>query len=400
MSWISFFKFGASAKHALVFDIASSSVGVAYITHNHKKSTSPQILCTSRTPIQFGEGSGADALAKSLVYSITKTLEDILKVRSKLLLKTNSFDIHVVIHAPWAESISKTANKTFKQPVKITNNIIEKFVQVSFPEMFSDNSNLVSAHINKITLNDYMVKEPNDNMANSLGVTISVCSMHKVIKQAVMNSITSTLPSRKLHITSFVHAATVLADPLDGTHKEYVLADVGGEYIDLTVIKDGTLKSKTSLEFGSGYLLRAIASITDTPLATAKSKFVMFNENTCTPAERRKIRQGLKEIEEQWAKNFGEACAMLSENSRIPDNIFLTSSIFAYNWFENSMKKIDFAQFTINSKPFKVIPLMQKDGFDTYYANHSVRKDSRLLLASLFVDKYSPNDAYDKLFMV
>lgn len=400
MSLPSFLKFGSSAKHALIFDIASSSVGVVVITHHHKKSTPPKILYTSRASIRFDGGEDAQALASALTSALASITEDAHKALSMMYKTVKPFDVHAILHAPWAESTSKNASRTFDQPLKVSKDLIENLIHDSFPDINKGNPNLLAAHISKVALNGYHVREPIGNIAQNLSVTLLVSSAHQTIKESIINTISSAFTERRLYFDTFVHAAYGLAESLGTTHKQYVLADIGGEYTDLTIIRDGTLKTKTSVDFGSNYLLRAIAEKTGVPLEAAKSKFIMLDENTCTPTECRNIRSALVQTESQWTKNFGEACATLSKESRVPDTLFLSSSLFAYKWFANNISRIDFAQFTSTLKPFAITPLIDEGNVDAYYASTSIPRDTRLLLISLFVDKCKTGGTYDKLFVI
>ncbi len=393
--------FGRGNKHALIFDIASSSVGVALITHHHKRSTSPIILGTARNSINFKDGTSSSALAEALSAAISTTIEDGRKLLSESsLYKKDNFDIHTIVHAPWADTTAESAEKKFNKPIKITREVIRRFITDSFPNIHSENQSVVSANITQIKLNGYPVEEPDGSQAQSMQLSILLGTMHPDINNTITNSINSSFNVKNPNLTTFTYATYKLAQELGSKKSEYLIADIGGEYSHLTIIKDGQLSTKAALDFGTNYILRAIADKFDISVTVAQSKLKLHKENACTPAEHKNIREALKEITNDWAQSFGSSCSELSKISGIPDSIFLSSDSLVYNWFKESMEKIDFSQFTSTSKPFNVQPVISDDQSDTFYANRHVTKDQRLLLASLFVDKYDFEGTYEKLFMV
>ncbi len=400
MSLFSIFPFGSSVKYALVFDVSSSSVGVALITHQHKNVSSPQILSTHRTQIKFKDSNGQSSLTDSLSTALASATEVAHKFLSKHPQALKEFDTHVVVHAPWVSVSTERSQKIFDQPIKVTKKIIQEFISKSFSNIERDNPNILSAHISSVLLNDYLVSKVNGSLAQKLDVTLILGSVHESIKQVLTSTLSTALPSTQIHFNTFMHTSIELANAFGARNKEYLLADVSGEYIDLAIIKDGTVQAKTSLEFGSNYLLRAIAEQTQSDMQTAKSKLTMFNDNACTPTECRNIRTALKQTEKEWTQIFGDACAALSKEVRIPSSIFLSSSTFAYTWFAENMSKLDFAQFTATSKPFNISSLIDANDVTAFYKSPSTKKDIRLLLASLYVDKYAPNAIYDNIFML
>ena len=407
MSWFPFSK-STYVKHAVIFDIASGSVGVSLITHNHKRSTSPQVLYTSRTPIKFTEdSSGLDALVGALASALIISLDDIVLALAKIPKVSKSFDVHIIAHSPWATSTSKTQTITFNKPTKFAKKIMNKILSTQFPELdrnqnLEQNSNVISTHITDVKLNGYSVQKAIGNTSEDIELTIMINSMHEAIKGLITDNISHTLHTRNLYFDTFVHVSSILVQNRNGrlTYMDAMLVDIGGEYIELTVLRNGATVAKTSLNFGSNQLLQTISEKTGASLSIAKSKFVMFNKNTCTPTECRNIRNALNEVESIWVKNFGDACSKLSKESDIPESVFISSDVFAYDWFAKNIEKIDFAQFTFTTKPFKATPILDENFISKYYISSRTRKDRRLLLDSLFVDKYRPEDVYEKLFML
>ncbi len=400
MSLFSFLPLSGGVKYALIFDIASSSVGVALITHHHRRSTSPIILGTARNSISFKDGTSSKALAEALTNAILLAVENGRKLLTQTTLGKSSFDIHTIVHAPWADATAKSADKKFDKPVKITKGVIKKFITTSFPDINSKEPSIASANITQIRLNGYPVKEPDGSEAQTIQLSILLGTMHPDIKGTIVNSISSSFNTHNVNLTTFTYATYKLAQELGNKKSEYLMADIGGEYSHLTTIKDGQLTAKAALDFGTNYILRAIANKFGISIGVAQSKLKLHIDNSCTPTEHKNIREALKEVANEWAQSFGSSCSELSKVSGIPDSIFLSSDSLVYNWFKESMEKIDFSQFTATSKPFNVQPIITNKNSGAFYLNNQITRDRRLLLASLFVDKYDFDGTYEKLFMV
>ncbi len=395
MGLFSFLKI-KKVKYALVFDVANSSVGVALITHNHNKETSPKILYTYRQDIEFEKENNT---AESLTKNLKKTF---LNVSNKAfeninLFESSSFDIHIIMHSPWMKIVYESKEQKWKKKQKITRKLLRTFIQKTFSDYLKSNT-LLATHISEIKLNDYIVDNPIGNYANKISIKMFFILTHTVIKNYFINSLHKQFENRKIIFNSFYFASLFLSNKYAQSKKNYLLADIGGEFMHIYLIQNGFIKGDVSIEFGSNFIQRTIESKTGIPKEIIKSKLNMINSNAFAPSETKKIKDALLEEEKVLITLLGDALQKLSSETKLPSSLYIAVADFARGWFFDIFSRVDFAQFTISNSLIKPSDIIDNTNTSIYYLNSRVRKDKRLLINSLFVDRYTDSYKYDKIY--
>ena len=392
--------FGSHKKHpkyAVVFDITSGSVGAAFITHNHNDPTTPEILEVIRNPIIFDKKAG-DNIPEQLASATQKTAQDII-VRMHNYKHKGKFDIHIITHAPWSVSTTHTNAKRLKTPLKITKEVIQSFVNTSFPEVLKESASHFNTHVMQVALNGYRIKKPLNKVAQELEVSIISSNMNPAVQEAIEQAIFSVFQGRdSLYMNTMVYATILMAQGNDVS--EYIIADISEEYTTLTTVRNNKIKESVEIEFGSEYLVRALSEAQKSTLANARSSLAMFFKNTSTPAQNKKIKHILQAQEDDWVEYLGEAFAKLSEKTRMPEIIFLNTPGLTKEWFARTITKIDFAQFTATTQPPMIHQVIDAEAHALHFKNQKTPRDEQLLIASLFVDKYALANVHEDLFVL
>jgi hypothetical protein len=371
-------------SYVVVFDIGSASVGVAIARYEGDKNI--DVLFTHRELISFGTKQSADALGSYVAKTLGVVGEKAIAALGTLKGIGGNYSVHAVVHAPWADTYSDRAESTLTKETIITREVLQQFVAHQISPTTIEGRVEFDRHITRIELNGYATTNPYKKKAEQIAITMLKSSMAEAVHAAIFNSFANLFPNHDIHIDAFLFATTQLEE-LFATNDSYTIIDVGGEYTSLSIVHEGIIAGSIWANFGTEYLVRAIARGDETNRQGAVSELAMYVNNTCTPAQCRKIEELLTDSERTWTKAFGDACTTLSKAHRIPTKAFVSVDKRYYPWFKTAIERLDFSQFTVTGKPFgtKIIPL-EKAGKQLSFPE-SVKRDSMLSLAILFVDK-------------
>jgi len=365
------------------FDIGSATVGVAVV--KYKKGKPIKVFFTNRITINYKDESDAKSLGKYVAATIKKASES--AINSIGSMKINGrYSVHSVIHAPWVNSLAKSSEGTLQKETLITRNLLQQFIENHLNEKKVEERTQFDRHITRIELNGYSTTKPYKKMATKISITMLESSMFEVIYSSISNAFSESFPNHTVHIDAFLFTATQLQD-LFSNSDAYTIVDVGEEYTSLSLIRDDTVRASTWVNFGTEYLIRTISKENKDARQSSISELTMYLNNTCTPAQCRKIETALQKTEQEWTRAFGDACGELSKKNRMPTKTFVAIDKHYAPWFKKGIEKIDFGQFTVTGKPLEVQFLSPENTTRSFSFLKSAKRDSMLSLAILFVDK-------------
>jgi len=368
---------------AIVFDIGSASVGVAIA--KYKNGEPIEVLFTHRSVISYGEDKSAKSLSTYLNTAIKKAGKKALKAMSDLDVGSD-YVVQAIVHAPWVDSVAEKAEAILEKDTRINREILRQFRAHHLPETKMENRIQFDSHVTQIELNGYNTLDPYDKDAKKIAMTILKSSMSDVVHKAIYSAFSSILPNHEVHIDAFLFVTTQLPELFDESDT-YTLIDIGEENTSLSIVRDKTIAGSAWADFGTEHLVRAVTAKDPDGRQRARSELGMFMENTCTPAQCRKIETALQGTVRDWTRAFGDACTKLSRIHRVPTKTFVSVDALLWPWFKKEVQKIDFGQFTVTGRPLEAELLSAEKSQRPLSFAKSVKKDSMLSLAILFVDK-------------
>ncbi|MAZ67692.1 hypothetical protein CL652_02910 [bacterium] len=373
----------SKALHVLVFDIGSASVGVAIARY---REGTIDVLFTHREPIAFGDEQDAAALGSYVGAAIKAAGKEAIEALGRLEGVRGKYDVRAIVHTPWADSRSDRAESTLDAETMITKEVLQQFIAQQLPVTATKGRIEFDRHVMKIELNGYATTKPYKKRAESIAVTVLKSSMSEVIHTAIQGALADVLPNHSVHIDAFLFAAMQLNKSPE-EHDAYTIVDVGGEYTSISIVRNEAVEGSSWVNFGTEYLVRTIAKGDEMSRLSAVSELTMYINNSCTPAQCRKIEKLLQDSEQEWIKTFGDACSELSRIRRIPTTTFISIDKRYKPWFAKAIERLDFGQFTVTGKPLETKSLStQRTGRELIFKENA-KKDSMLSLGVLFVDK-------------
>lgn len=370
--------------YAIVFDIGSATIGVAIAKYSKAKSI--EILFTHREFIQYGNEQSADALGEYVAETIEKAGAKALENLGKSGRLNASYTVHALIHAPWVHSQTQYAEGNLQTEVPVTKELLQQFMAKKMPLTHTDGRVQLDRHVTQITLNGYPTTKPYDKSAKNIAITALESDISDSIHRSIVESFSNVFPNHTVNLDSFLFATTQLSEFFE-EFDTYTIIDIGGEYTSIHVIRDNIVSASTWASFGTEYLVRALTKEDESNRQSAVSELAIYIENTCTPSQCRKVETSLAGVEQVWVRAFGDACAKLSKQSRIPTKVFIFIDKRYGKWFKDVIEKIDFGHFTVTGNPLEAQFLSLDRAKRPIKYNESTKQDVILALEILFVDK-------------
>lgn len=374
----------SKTSHTLIFDIGSASVGVAIAKYSRGKAI--DILFTHRELIAFGKDQSAEALGSYVGATIEAAGLKAIEALGTLDGVRGKYNVHAVVHAPWADSRTDRAESKLKEETVITREILQQFIAHQLPETQAEGRIEFDRHVIRIELNGYTTTQPYKKKAEHIAVTVLKSSMSEVVHAAIFRAFSNILPNHDIHVDAFLFAATQLNELFEDSDA-YTIIDIGGEYTSLSIVREGTVAGSVWASFGTEHLVRTISKGDEMSRQSAVSELAMYIDNSCTPAQCRKVEGLLKSSEQEWNKTFGDACSKLSRIKRMPTETFVSIDRQYYPWFKKAIERLDFGQFTVTGKPLDAKLLSAEQSSTELNFPETTKKDPMLTLGALFVDK-------------
>lgn len=301
------------------------------------------------------EGESITRLAQSLAESALQT--------SKAHAGTgvsHPSEIIAVIHAPWIRSRTIAVERSFSEETAITDALIGEMAK----EALTKDATLVREDICEgsvvhIELNGYPTRSPAGKRAHQVKVVSLVSEMQRAHREELEHALRQAFPEIPLRWRSHARALTSAVREHDTDSRNAVIFDVSDDGSSISVIRKHVLTEQKHIPDGVHALLAVIA-----PGGSREeilSVLAMRERGVCDTAQCETIQTALTAAEPSITKRFGEALGEMAAQRRLPNDAYLIIHRDLAAWFAQFIARIDFAQFTLSSKPFVVKTLTADD---------------------------------------
>jgi len=339
-------------KYACVFDINSGSVSAAFVRNAHGKVR--EVLVAKSTRILFGENTSATHLAKSLESAVSQIASQIREAIARDPAFNNiDFDVHVYIHAPWSSSSSHHVEKQFDTATLVTKDFLRTFAQQYDHKEIPTGYTEFARHVTSVVLNGYPTAHPYNKQAQSIAITTLTSIMATPVYTVLTEALTAVFPHRTCHIEPFIYEVIQAQYNGEDTNS-YTIIDIGDVYTSVKAIRGTTIVNTGSLNFGVQDVLEPLMRDDPHNREYALSLLSMYTHNTFAPAKAKEIETALASVEAALVKAFGDACAVMEHQAKLPSHAYIIASKETATWFENIVERFDFSQFTVTGKALHV----------------------------------------------
>jgi len=383
-------------KFVVLVDVGSGSVagGVEHMRHGRQSS---QLIVTQRIALTEEERDAAQRRA-GLIRNMEQVLQGVLKSYERGS-GTSGYgalqDVHVIVHAPWVSSRSRTAEARLKQPTKITGRLITEVAQRAIEHTTQENMpqgmRQLEKSVIRVELNGYPVSQPEGKEAEHIRITVLESFIDEKLHRTIIDTLGRLLPGRKPDVRSSVFTTHFVLREMAREIEDYTVLDITGEASSLTTVRAGAVSEHGIIPIGSRLIVQQVAKKMGMQADEVLGIIKMMMDDACEKELCAKVSSALKEIEPSLVKTFGETFSSHSSGKRLPNVLVLSVRPELAPWAMNFFTKLDFSQFTVTGRPFA--PQKFSAGAFTAYAavGASASPDSGLSLAGAFVHIYSQN---------
>lgn len=376
--------FGGRKKQKViaVLELASDSVGGMLIRQN--KEDNPEVISDIRMPVNFLLDVNFDAFWRCTRDALKKVIEKMLKD-----YPSGPDACLCVFLSPWFISQTKIINVQKKEPFKITRSFFEKLLESEEENFKGKGMSHLEHEFLKVELNGYHTKSPLEKFAKSARMHIYMSSGIGEVKTEIEKEVLKNFGDIPLSFKTFPLLAFKILSKIINTQEGLLLIDIGGEITDISLIRKDSLEETVSFPLGRNFLLRKIASELKTFPKEASSILQTCLKGHAAECNAEKISKIFQGTGKKWCDFLTKALESISENSPLPQNLFLIGDENISSQFIEFIKCAEgdtFSRFTILGKPFNVKKILA-EGLAHYFANPPTGRDISLLLESLYANK-------------
>ncbi len=305
----------AHAKHALVLDIDSGSLGACIVDF------SSQTAVRRIKRIQFGSGEVRDA--RAMLHALEEALAALLPEYAK----EQPAAVAVILASPWFQATIRTIQSQSESPASVTRHSVQRAAAAHAKSLASGHAILESLPI-LVSANGYHTAVHHGLLARNLQITMYESVTDNSVLQSLRHAVEAVLP----HTTVVFHTVPlVCAEVLPRiTGTEFgLLIDVGAEVTDIALFSSRTLGTVGSLPYGSRTIARACGS----NVADGMSRLSMFAHSELSSEEMQKVAAALETAAQPWREKFSELLAAAGAQIPVPHSGFIISEPDSISWF-------------------------------------------------------------------
>jgi hypothetical protein len=377
-------------KIAIVFDVGSSSVGVAaIILSSHGK---PKVVFSAREQMVFQE----DLKFDRLVSSMLGTLEKVARTLERVALPPHSGKSFSVFFAsPWYASQTRISKNTFAVPTLITDKLlhdiqekeVEDFKAFEMKNLGKDAMVIERQNI-QVKLNGYETSAPEGKVASTLQTSLYISIAPQKIVHAVKEKISGIFHNRSVSFYTFSFSSFAVVRDIFFHKKSFFSLDISGEVTDVSIVRDNVLQETRTFPKGKNFLLRKIALGIGAPYAEAFSYFTMAVSKKLTESESEKAKKIMSAAGKEWLSDLRGSLYELSRDGNfLPNDMFFAADEDVSEWFAENIEDQEMPEITIAEKTFTVRHLDAVFLSPFCESGQGVVRDLFLMIEAVFLAK-------------
>ena len=357
---------GRNNPIVLIFDVGSGSIGAALV--QLRKAAKPVTIYSTRIELPFTR----ELQYKHLLTSMLSSFKEVARAvaSEKKIHHTAIKEIHCIFSSPWHISQTRVLKASNSKPIIVD----EKYLQKIIDECSSDPSPLAEskAHLDpieqrviQVRLNGYETANPFGKEAHQIDISLFTTMLSREVRLKLHKVISSHFDTRDIRYHSFPLAAySAIRDTLRSS-TDFLFIDIGGEVTDISLIRAGVLIETVSIPFGRNGFLRNLTKASGGSLPETLSSLKFYTEGNLSNSEGKKLHELFTSSERMWITLFGEALRGLSNESSVPQKIFLSAASDIGSIFGSFIDSDEFRQYTLIDQRFLIV-LMERDNVELF----------------------------------
>lgn len=370
-------------KPVLLVDIGSGSVALAVLSGG--VGSTSNILNARRESLKLTEEArpNAAALLPGIIETTKQALSSLTNASPSLIKSVR--DVHIVLHAPWASSISAESSTQFDKEHTIRDADISALAKEAIGSITPQEGAVFERAVARTEINGYPTGAPEGKRGVQLRVVALQSSAEEATTSQLRDALLSILPGRTVVFHAATYSFMSILQPLARSVPYYTFIDITSELSEIFVVKNGILTGSHTAAVGWRTLIRALADKYHTTPDDALSRLRMTRDETGTDASCEEVVNSLGELATAITTAYGNAFTALTQTERLPATVILSVPPDVASWFADFFGRIDFSQFSVTEHPFSVQLLMAHHLADKVIFEPGVTPDTGIASSAAFV---------------
>lgn len=332
-----------------VADVGSGSVGVGIAeisSHGHAR-----VLIAERAALPAGERS-AEASIAGILALLETTAQKVLTAQSARAKAAKHVDAaYAVVHAPWARSKTIRAESRFPESVRIEQGMVATLAKEALrSEGALDAKNILEAGVIRVELNGYPTLQPFGKRASHIAASSLLSECDARVREGVATALARVFACPPPTVRSDTRALLSVTRECSALPKESLIVNMAHEATNVIVVRKGIVVETTLVPEGIRTIIARITGGKMPEETLTLIRLLMLDQ--CEAEACESIKTAIANAEPELVKAFGEAFSTLSAGRHLPNKLVLLTHQDLAPWLSRFFGRIDFAQFTVTTRPF------------------------------------------------
>ncbi|MEK7068771.1 MAG: hypothetical protein AAB947_00120 [Patescibacteria group bacterium] len=336
-------------KTVAVADISSGRVSVAIIEISHKGVSN--VLAEEHVTLPFPDGR-QEASVAGIIKTLGEVSEKAIVAYSKKSTRSPRISsVYACLHTPFICSKTIRAEHAFNDRTLIGRAIISDLGRQALEtDTELAHKKIFESSVVRIELNGYPTANPEGKYASRIAASILFSEDVANIRSGISETLSRVFACPSPKVRSSTSAILSVLKENDILKKYCFVVDMGSQATSLMTVRKDVATEIVHVPEGSLSILKRIAGEKMPEETLTLLRMLALGE--CESGACETIKQAVARAEPDLVRIFGEAMAKMALERRLPDDLILIAPKELSEWLMQFFSRLDFAQFTITTRPF------------------------------------------------
>ncbi len=343
-----------SGRTIAVADVGNGSVAVGIVRIGAYGNA--RVLISERATLPAGERS-SEASISGTISLLGETAQKVLaKYGESARDKRHVGSAYAIIHSPWTRSKTVRAETQLKGETKIEKNMLDSLARQALEtDTEYDHGKILEAGIIRVELNGYPTLKPVGKHAHHIAVSALLSECEPKIREGVAGALARVFACPPPTLRSDTRALLSVTRESVSLPKESLIVNMTYEATNTIVVRKGIITETALVLEGGSSIVRRIGGQMLPEETMTRIRLLALDQCEAEACEATKA--AIANAEPEIVKAFGERLGRLSAARRLPNRLLLLAHGDLSPWLVRFFSRIDFAQFTVTTRPFSPAPL-------------------------------------------
>lgn len=308
-------------------------------------------------------------------------------------------EVHCTFASPWYLSQTKIVREVKDAPELFSQKALEEmvereshafcdaFAKSEYGERFHEALELVERNMVSLSLNGYETAQPKGKRYKEIETALYFSVVGSELLKNVRETVARVFHRAHVSFHTFPLVTFSVVRDVPNVPHHFLLADVGSEVSDFTIVKKGVAMQTVTVPLGAQHFIRSLQKGAGVSPETSLSVLSLHGMDALSDETNAKIVPVLKKASLEWQTAISESIRLLSEEYFIPGTVIVAAEDRLQAFFANLFSDHSLSHGPSDGTPFSVVRLDRDFISKHYHVDAPEVHAVNLLLTSLFISK-------------